>query len=173
MKLSGNGKDILALLIHQRRKKIQVTIKLILDLFKFTVLLLLLITPVIVRAQDSVSLRILTLKDVYRLALANSYQLKISSNGLAQARQQLEITKSARLPSISTDLEYGYLSNAESWNPSFADHQTVPIPHHFTAFSTRATEIIFKGGEIQNIVKKNNISGIRRGAFRRKKCRRC
>jgi outer membrane protein len=105
-------------------------------------------------AQDSSNYKRLTLEDAYKLALLNSYQLKISEKGMNDAKQKVEIFKSARLPAISSDLAYGYISNAETWNPSFADHQTAPIPHHFTAFSTQASQTVFQGGEIRNTIRR-------------------
>ncbi|MDP9077675.1 MAG: TolC family protein [Bacteroidota bacterium] len=106
-------------------------------------------------AQDTLSFRQLTLEDVYKLALANSYQLKITEKATRDAQQQVEIFKSNRLPALSSDLLYGYISNAENWNPSFGDHTTVAIPHHFTAFSAQASEVIFQGGQVQNTIKKS------------------
>jgi outer membrane protein TolC len=105
--------------------------------------------------QDSLIYKPLTLEDTYKLALTNSYQLKISKNNVDQGHQQIEISKLSRLPSIGTNLEYGYISNAETWNPSFGDHQTIAVPHHFTSFETQASEVVFKGGEIQNQIKKS------------------
>jgi len=109
------------------------------------------------RAQDTVNYKRLTLEEVYKLALANSYQLKITEKTMLDARQQVEIFKSNRLPAIGTDLLYGYISNSENWNPSFADHTTVDIPHHFTAFSTQASEVVFKGGEVRNTIRKSTL----------------
>ena len=115
-------------------------------------ILLCYVTPVC--AQDSLKARQQTLRDVYKLALANSYQLKISEKGLLDARQQVEINKSYRLPALSSGLTYGYISNADSWSPSFSDHRVSAIPHIFTAFSLQAAETVFKGGELQNSIKK-------------------
>ncbi|MGN8070945.1 TolC family protein [Mucilaginibacter sp. 22184] len=108
-----------------------------------------------VRAQGLSRDSVLKLEDAYRLALTNSYQLKISDKNKADARQQVEIVKDARLPQIGTDLAFGYISSADSWNPSFGDHSVSPIPHQFTAFSVQASQLIFKGGEVKNTIKKS------------------
>ena len=105
--------------------------------------------------QDAPVYRKLTLEDVYKLAILNSYQLKITKRNLLNAKQQVEISKSDRLPALGADLSYGYLSNANSWSPSFSDHRTSLIPHHFTAFSVQASQVVFKGGEIENTIKKS------------------
>ena len=107
-----------------------------------------------VKAQDSINYKTLTLPEVYKLALTNSYQLKITQKDVLNARQKVEIARSDKLPAFSTDLAYGYISNAQSWNPSFSDHQTSQIPHHFTDFSVQATQEVFKGGEIRNSIKR-------------------
>jgi len=109
----------------------------------------------IANGQDAPIYRKLTLEDVYKLTILNSYQLKITEKNLLNAKQQVEISKLERLPALSSDLSYGYLSNADSWSPSFSDHRTSLIPHHFTAFSVQASQVVFKGGEIENTIKKS------------------
>lgn len=109
-----------------------------------------------VHAQDTLKLKKLTLEDVYKLALSNSYQLKATEKNLRDARQRVEISKSDRLPVVSSDLSYGYISNAESWSPSFSNHRTSLIPHHFTAFSVQASQVVFKGSEIENTIRKTS-----------------
>jgi outer membrane protein TolC len=104
--------------------------------------------------QDSLSRVPLALNDVFKLAIEHSYQLKISQKNTEQARQQIEIAKSDLLPTLGTDLNYGYISDAAIWNPSFSDHRTAEIPHDFTQLSTQASEIIFEGGTIKNSIKK-------------------
>jgi len=96
----------------------------------------------------------MTLPEAFRLALSNSVQLKVSKTETALAHQQIEITKLGQLPGISTNLDYGYVSNAQIWTPSLSEHEVGAIPHHFTQFTTEAAEEIFKGGEVRNDTKK-------------------
>jgi outer membrane protein len=121
---------------------------------KFCLAIIFLLLNITGYGQDSLSRAPLALNDVFKLAIENSFQLKVSEKNIQQAHQQLEIAKSDRLPALGTDLNYGYISNAAVWSPSFSDHRTADIPHNFTQLSTQATEVIFKGGAIENSIKK-------------------
>jgi outer membrane protein len=106
-------------------------------------------------AQDSLkSGQVLTLPHAFQLALKNSVQLSISRTETTLAHQAIEINKLGQLPGISTGVNYGYISNADIWTPSFSTHTTGAIPHQFTQLTTQAGEEIFKGGEIRNNIKK-------------------
>jgi len=104
--------------------------------------------------QDTTKNHITTLPEVIQLALTNSTQLKVSKTETLLASQKIEITKLEQLPGISTELEYGYISNAQEWTPSFSEHGVGIIPHHYTDFTTAAAEEIFKGGSVRNDLKK-------------------
>jgi len=114
-------------------------------------------SPVPVHAQDSLIYRPLTLDEVYKLTTANSYRLKITARNVESAKQRVEIVRSEKLPSLLSDLSYGYISNADTWSPSFTNHRTSQIPHQFTAFSILASQVVFKGGELQNDLKKSTL----------------
>src|SRR5262245_8737634 len=96
----------------------------------------------------------LTMQEAFDLAIKNSTQLKIAEVNSALARQNTEVAQLGRLPGISSSLNYGYLSNSEIWDPSSGEHATSPLPHHLTQFSVQAAEVVFKGGEINNHIKK-------------------
>jgi len=105
-------------------------------------------------SQENSNNRVLTMQDAFDLAAKNSAQLKVSEINTDLAHQKLEIAKLSQLPEISTGLNYGYLSNSQIWDPSFDKHITKPIPHNETQFSVQASEVIFRGGEITNNLKK-------------------
>lgn len=98
--------------------------------------------------------RILTMNDAFDLATKNSAQLKVSQINTDLAHQRIRIARLGRLPEISSGLNYGYLSNSQIWDPSFEKIATKPIPHTLTQFSVQAAEVIFKGGEVTNSIKK-------------------
>jgi len=98
--------------------------------------------------------RALTMQEAFDLAAKNSAQMKISEVNTALARQKTEIAELGRLPGISSSLNYGYLSNSEIWDPKSHEHATAPLPHHLTQFSVQAAEVIFKGGEVTNNIRK-------------------
>src|SRR5215468_10271843 len=100
------------------------------------------------------SARVLTMQEAFDLAAKNSAQLKVSEINSDLARQRVEIAKLGKLPEISTGLNYGYLSNSQIWDPSFDKLGTKTFPHNLTQFSVQASETIFKGGEVDNNIKK-------------------
>jgi len=107
-----------------------------------------------VYGQDTSKTKAMTLPQAFQLALNNSVQLKVFQTEATLAQQQIEIAKLGRLPGISTNLDYGYISNAQIWTPSLSQHEVGAIPHHYTQFVTEAAEEIFKGGEINNEIRK-------------------
>ena len=70
--------------------------------------------------QDSLKNKVLTIKTAWDMALRNSTQLKIIAKNVEEARQQTEVEKLNKLPTISTGLDYAYLSNANVWTPTFS-----------------------------------------------------
>jgi outer membrane protein len=104
--------------------------------------------------QISSESKVLTLQKAFELAVENSVKLKIIEKNKEFSEKRTEITSLNKLPAISTGLSYGYLSNSNVWNPSFSEHRTFQIPHTFTQFSIQASEVVFKGGEINNSIKK-------------------
>ena len=99
----------------------------------------------------------LSIEEAFELALKNSQKLKISRISEELAEQKVEIAELSRLPSVSAGLNYGYISNSQIWTPGFGEHKTSEIPHHLTQFSIQASQIIFKGGEINNTLAKVNL----------------
>jgi len=108
-------------------------------------------------AQDTTTNRMTKMEDIFKLAVSNSTQLKVVAKNTDLARQEAEINKLNRLPGLSTNISYGYLSNSDVWTPSFSKHVVDPIPHQLTQFSLEAGEIIFKGNEVNNIIRKSII----------------
>src|ERR1700761_551064 len=83
---------------------------------------------VLLRTQDGFGQDVtnsipLKLEDAFKLAMTNSYQLKVRGSETRQSRQQVVIAQSGKLPEIGTDLTYGYLSNSDIWDPSFSNHR--------------------------------------------------
>lgn len=104
--------------------------------------------------SQEINARVLTMREAFELAAKNSTQLKVSEINTDLVHQEVAIARLGKLPEVSTGLNYGYLSNSQAWDPSFGKHATAPLPHNLTQFSLQASEVIFKGGEIANNLKK-------------------
>jgi outer membrane protein TolC len=107
-------------------------------------------------SQDNPA-RVLTMQEAFELAVKNSTQLKLSEVNTDLAHQKIAIAKLGQLPELSSGLNYGYLSNTQIWDPSFGKHTTKPMPHNLVQFSTQASQVIFKGGEVTNTLKKASL----------------
>lgn len=99
-------------------------------------------------AQDTLGNRYLTLASAFDQALANSTEIAVVRKTVTAARQRRIISRQARLPEASAGLSEGYLSNADSWDPNFADHRVSHIPHIATTFSMASSWTVAAGGRI-------------------------
>ncbi len=108
----------------------------------------------VARGQDSLGNTPLTMSAAFQLALQNSVQLQTRHVAIDLARQQTAVEKLDRLPELSTNLNYGYLSNSNNYTPNFDHHSVTHLPHHLTQFTVDASETIFSGGRINNTIKK-------------------
>lgn len=107
--------------------------------------------------QDSLRNTPLTLTEAHKLALDNSYQLKLARTSVALYKQETEVEKLGRLPDLSTDFIYGYLSNADIWNTHFSDHQKAGLPHPLTLFNVTASQVVFAGDRINNAIRRSTL----------------
>lgn len=101
--------------------------------------------------------RVLTIQQAFELAEQNSQQLKVAEKNTELAHQKIEVAKLGQLPGISSSFNYGYISNSHIWDPSFGKFTKRPIPHTLTQLSVQASEVIFKGGEVANTIKKASL----------------
>lgn len=109
-----------------------------------------------VNGQGGIKSPVLTLDEAVNLAVQNSKQLKVSAKFSELKGQQSAISKLNKLPTISSGLNYGYISSADSWTPGFSEHTKRYIPHQSTQLNVSATEVIFKGGVINYTIKKSS-----------------
>jgi outer membrane protein len=105
------------------------------------------------QSQDSLRNNPMSIADACKLALDNSIQLKIAGTQTLLAKQETQIQRLGKLPGISTSLDYGYLSNADVWNPSLSHHFVAGLPHPLTLFTVTATETIFAGSRVNNTIR--------------------
>ncbi len=86
--------------------------------------------------------------EVFALAISNSVQLQLAANAVTIEDAQTKIQRLARLPELGASLDFGYISNADIWTPGFKDHQKAPIPHDLTTLSFTASQLVFRGNQV-------------------------
>lgn len=100
----------------------------------------------------------MTANEVADLALQNHYQLKVSAQNIDIAKQQTDITKLQKLPTITASTTQFYLGNAIAIDKDFSNSITIPMPHYGSTYGVQATQLIFKGGLVNKSIE---LAGLR------------
>lgn len=95
-----------------------------------------------------------TLSEVFRLAIANSKQLKLAQTGVETSHAVTKIVKSALLPTIDVSLSGSYIGNVAIMDRNFSNLQTFTMPHFGNNFAIDASQVIFTGGAISTNISK-------------------
>ncbi|RZJ50118.1 MAG: TolC family protein [Chryseobacterium sp.] len=106
----------------------------------------------------SQEIRQMTTNEVAELALQNHYQLKFSAQNINIARQQTDITKLQKLPTIMASTTQFYLGNVLAIDKDFSNSTTIQMPHYGSTYGVQATQLIFKGGLVNKSIE---LAGLR------------
>ena len=96
----------------------------------------------------------MTANEVAELALQNHYQLKVSAHNINIAKQQTDIAKLQKLPSVVASTTQFYLGNVVAIDKDFSNSTTIPMPHYGSTYGVQATQLIFKGGLVNKSIVK-------------------
>lgn len=98
-----------------------------------------------------------TLSEVFRLAIANSKQLRLAQTGVETSHAVTKIVESALLPSIDVSLSGSYIGNVAIMDRNFSNLQTFTMPHFGNNFAIDASQVIFTGGAIRTNIAKSKL----------------
>ena len=90
--------------------------------------------------------RALTIKEATTLALQNHPQLAVSAKAIEISKQNTEVAKLQKLPSITASTSQFYLGNSLIIDKDFSNSMTVQLPHYGSTYGLQASQLIFKGG---------------------------
>lgn len=93
-----------------------------------------------------------SINQITELAFQNSKALKVSSISVEIAKQKIEVTKLAYIPSITTSFNALYLGDVNVYSKDFSKLNTINMPHFGNSFGIQAQQLIFKGGLLKNSV---------------------
>jgi outer membrane protein len=110
-----------------------------------------------IQAQD-LSPRVLSLDELFSLAEQNSQQLQVSRTGIEIAHQQQEVAKTQKRPTLSASATGSYLGNVKILNPDFSEARSVEMPHFGNTFSLQASQVVFRGGAINNSIERAELN---------------
>ena len=100
----------------------------------------------------------MTAEEVMNLALQNHQQLKLSEKNIDITKQQTEVAKLQKLPTITASTSQFYLGNALIIDKDFSNSTNVAMPHYGSSYGVQASQLIFKGGLVKKSVE---LSGLR------------
>ena len=106
-------------------------------------------------AQES---RDLSVQQVMDLALQNHQQLKVSAKNIDITKQQTEVAKLQKLPSITASTSQFFLGDALIIDKDFSNTTRVEMPHYGSTYAVQAQQLIFKGGLVNKSIE---MSGLR------------
>ena len=103
----------------------------------------------LIAAQE---VRSMTADEVMTLALQNHQQLKLSEKNIYISKQQTEVTKLQKLPTIIASTSQFYLGNALIIDKDFSNSTNVAMPHYGSSYGVQASQLIFKGGLVKKSI---------------------
>ncbi|WP_277496436.1 TolC family protein [Elizabethkingia anophelis] len=103
----------------------------------------------LIAAQE---VRSMTADEVMTLALQNHQQLKLCEKNIYISKQQTEVTKLQKLPTITASTSQFYLGNALIIDKDFSNSTNVAMPHYGSSYGVQASQLIFKGGLVKKSI---------------------
>lgn len=94
----------------------------------------------------------MTAGEVAELAVQNHQQLKVSAQNIGIAKQNTNVVKLQKLPTISASTSQFYLGDAVAIDKDFSNSTNVPMPHYGSSYAVQATQLIFKGGLVNKSI---------------------
>lgn len=104
-----------------------------------------------VHASDKSS-QVMTIEDLFRIAETNSVQLRPSFSAEEEAKREITVAKSGRLPDIEAKLSLSYIGDGFITKRNFSDYQKAPIPHLGNGLGINVTQPIYTGGAISSSI---------------------
>ncbi|MFP3831963.1 TolC family protein [Chryseobacterium sp. SIMBA_028] len=94
----------------------------------------------------------MTAGEVAELAIQNHQQLKVSAQNIDIAKQNTNVVKLQKLPTITASTSQFYLGDAVAIDKDFSNSTKVPMPHYGSSYAVQATQLIFKGGLVNKSI---------------------
>lgn len=92
--------------------------------------------------------QLFTIEDLFEIAEANSVQLRPSFTAEEEARREISVARSGRLPDIEANLTLSYIGDGFTTKRNFSDYQKAPIPHFGNTLGINITQPVYTGGAV-------------------------
>ncbi len=96
--------------------------------------------------------RELTASEVISYALENHPQLAVSQKRIEVSRQNTEVAKLQKLPTLTASTSQFYLGNSLIIDKDFSNSMSVALPHYGSTYAVQASQLIFKGGAVNKSI---------------------
>ncbi len=92
--------------------------------------------------------QVLTIEQLFEIAEAHSAQLRPSFSAEEEARREISVARSKRLPDIEANLSFSYIGDGFTTKRNFSDYQKAPIPHFGNTLGLNVTQPVYTGGAL-------------------------
>lgn len=96
--------------------------------------------------------RVYTLDQIFKSAEAGSAQLRPSFSAEEEARREISVARSGRLPDINASLSVSYIGDGFTTRRDFSDYQKAPIPHFGNGLALDITQPLYTGGAVSSAI---------------------
>lgn len=93
---------------------------------------------------------VMSIETLFEIAETNSAQLRPSFAAEVEARRDISVARSGRLPDINASLSLSYIADGFTAKRDFSDYQKAPIPHLGTGMEVSIAQLLYTGGAVTN-----------------------
>ncbi len=119
------------------------------SLYKISIIITLFLCAIITNAQK---IRNITVEEVMSSVLKHNSQLSVSEKDIEIAKQNIEVAKLQKLPTITASTSQFYLGNSFIIQKDFSNTTSVKLPHYGSSYGLQASQLIYKGGLINKSI---------------------
>ena len=116
-----------------------------------------LLTTISINTAFAQTERKISVEELFALTKENHPNLAVSKADITIAKQKVEVAKNAQLPSINAGVQAYYLGDVNIIDKDFSNSTRVEMPHFGNTFSVDASQLIWKGGLVQNSIKAQSL----------------
>lgn len=116
-----------------------------------------LLTTISINTAFAQNERKISVEELFTLTKENHPNLAVSKADITIAKQKVEVAKNAQLPSINAGVQAYYLGDVNIIDKDFSNSKRVEMPHFGNTFSVDASQLIWKGGLVQNSIKAQSL----------------
>ena len=109
-----------------------------------------------VSAQQPVEKK-LRVDELFSLVIQNNPSLSVSKVDIQIAKQDVEVSKTERLPDLNVNASAMYIGDATILDKNLANATKVDMPHFGNIYSFEASQLIWKGGTVKNAIKAKSL----------------